>query len=73
MKTAIQFMKNKPIQAGRDGYARTFHAESGYVFYRMRKGATSIGGAFSLAELTNPLMRINTAKKLQLLRAGLGG
>jgi hypothetical protein len=62
--------KAMPI-GGRNGYARTFHAETGYVFYRLRKGTTSIGGSFALAELTDPIMRINTARKLRMLRAGL--
>lgn len=66
------YMKNKAMPVRRNGYARTFHAETGHVFFRIRKGTTSIGGSFSMVELTNPIMRINTACKIRLLRAVLG-
>jgi hypothetical protein len=65
------YFRSKAMPAGRNGYARTFHAETGHVFYRFRKGSTSVGASFSLAELTNPIMRINTARKLRMLRAVL--
>lgn len=64
------YLAHKTMPAG-DGTERVFDASTGRVMYRMRRGTTTVGGSFELIELTHPMLRINTAKKLRAMRSAL--
>lgn len=50
---------------------RSFDPSSMQFYFRLKHGSTSVSASFSFMEMSHPMLRINTAKKLKAFRKGL--
>ena len=74
MNNTLSFItRNKLVHVNKNGYSRQFHAATGMIYYCLRNGTTTVGGTFSLMEMTHPVLRINTARRLRVMRSVVKG
>lgn len=62
------FTKRKEMPEKRDGYERFFDAGSGLVYYRLRRGPTTMGASFDVQCLINPILRAGVAHRIRAIR-----